>query len=270
MNMIKKDRFNEIKNEVEASIDVLFDLAKKNETNINDFYLFLANAKYEKTYENTIVNPYVFSNQDYILDSDRLKFLVDFLKINYNFQNDTSNDNLYNLNIELMLYSHIWESKNLIKKLKHLSNLINGITYDWNLEIPRANKGEYLRETIRSYYEKCNEFCNIIKKGYHSQIRNAFAHSDFVFELNDLEIILCNYSKKDKEIEKISYNDFTVRFCYSFLLNLYLLEKINQEKSNMKGEYEFTFPEISLTQKVGRLFYEKEFNQFKGFFIPKI
>jgi hypothetical protein len=43
------------------------------------------------------------------------------------------------------------QEKNLIKKLKHLSNLINGIPYDWNLEIPRTNKGEYLRETIKSF-----------------------------------------------------------------------------------------------------------------------
>jgi hypothetical protein len=265
--MIKKERFDEIKIEVETSINELFELANKNETNKNDFYLFLGNAKYEKKYENTDVKPYVFSNQDYILDSDRLKFLVDFLNINYNFQNDTSNDNIYNLNIELMLYSHIWESKNLIKKLKHLSNLINGIPYDWNLEIPRTNKGEYLRETIKSFNHNCKDFHNIIKKGYHSQIRNAFAHSDFVFEFNDSEIILLNYSNKDYEIEKISYNDFTERLCYSFWLNLCLLDKINKEKNDMKGEYQFTFPELSLTQKVGRLSYEREFNQFKGCFV---
>ena len=267
MNMIKKDRFNEIKIEVETSINELFELAKENETNKNDFYLFLANAMYEKKYENANVKQYIFSNQDYILDSDRLKFLVEFLNINYNFQNDTYNDYTYNLNIELMLYAHIWESKYLIKKLKHLSNLINGIPYDWNLEIPRANKGEYLRETIKSFNQNCNEFHNIIKKGYHSQIRNAYAHSDFVFEFNDPEIILLNYSNKDYEIEKISYNNFSEKFCYSFWLNLCLLDKINKEENNMKGEYEFTFPELSLTQKFGSLSYEKEFNQFKGYFV---
>ena len=137
--MIREKEFRTINFEVLNAIEEAFDFGKKNEKDKNDFYLFLCNAG---KVENTEMNPYVIDyNIDNLIDNDRLYFLEQYLKSHYSFPFASYNtsDSKVSLTMEMMMYTHIWESKNFLKQLKKLRDLCDGKEYSWTSKIPDSN-----------------------------------------------------------------------------------------------------------------------------------
>jgi len=74
-------------------------------------------------------------------------------------------------------------------------------------------------------------------KGFHSSLRNAFAHSDYYFKYNRKEIELTNYSGKGWELKSITFADWRKRFAYSALLSHYLLNNLYERRIDVIKEF---------------------------------
>ncbi|WOC50960.1 hypothetical protein BPO_0313 [Bergeyella porcorum] len=231
--MITKERFTEIKNEVEVELKNTFDELEINCP--NELKAFLARGEYNDKYMNSkyLKNhvPYVISNnKDIFKDMDRIEFLSNFLNNFYSFDNASSlNDDKYRMHIELMLYCHIWESKNFLKQISRLAILVDKNCYEWDVKSPTNSKFKYIRDNIKKHFnKKQNSLSHIIDKGYHSSLRNAFAHSDYSFNLynGNKKINLNNYGGKKWEMREISFDEWSERFVYSFLLTYLFFKEI--------------------------------------------
>lgn len=222
--MITKEKFVEIRNEVSAAIEEAFDRAAK--CGINGYSLFLVLAEYQASLEGTNMSPYIIEYQiDKYKDYSRQKFLVDFLNKYYSFPDKQTTDEDYKLTLELLVYSHIWESKPFLKSLKRLTELVVGNDYLWNVEIPDMGKHDFIRTSIRDELKKANcKLEDVITKGYHSSLRNAFAHSDYSIDSRSKIIHLDNYKGENWALENISFDDWSIRFIYSFLISYCLGE----------------------------------------------
>ena len=68
-------------------------------------------------------------------DTNRLTFLCDFLNKYYSFNmNENIEFDFYRINIETMIYTHIWESKPFLKNLYRLTSLLKGEEYKWKVK----------------------------------------------------------------------------------------------------------------------------------------
>lgn len=238
--MIKENNFAAIDTDIINAIDsTLNDLRT---TNQSDYVLFLADAEYKKEYggEKSKLNPYVINNMtDIYKDSSRLSFLSDFLTAFYSFSASQSktDDHEQRLHMELMVYTHIWEAKPFLKKLYRLAHLNNEEQYIWKVNIPDNSKHTFIRDDIRKTFEDNNNpLFQIIKYGFHTSLRNAFAHSEYYFDpiKSNRRIILDNYKGNNSwELKEISFNDWSKRFVYSALLSFHLYSLSHKHRINL-------------------------------------
>ncbi len=167
--------------------------------------------------------------------------MTDILNTFYTFQeNEVIDENEQRIHMELMVYTHIWESKPFLKKLFRVAKAAKGEIYNWKVSVPEMGKHDFIRNDIRKTLEDCN--CNlseIIKKGFHTSLRNAFAHSEYYFDkvLNDKKIHLDNYKGNNWELREISFHDWSIRFIYSALLSYHLYDCINKCRKNLVVDF---------------------------------
>lgn len=237
--MISRIDFATIDAEIKKAIDdTLNDLKASNQ---NDYALFLADGEYSKDLEKNVLNlnPNVIDNRmDRYKDSSRLSFLSQFLSTFYAFPSSqtSTDDSEQRLHMELMVYAHTWEAKPFLKKMYRLAHLWNGEQYVWNVQIPDMGKHDFIRNDIRQIFEdKGNPLFQIIKNGFHTSLRNAFAHSEYSFDTmnNNRRIILDNYNGAAWELQEISFDDWSKRFVYSALLSYHLLDLTHKHRTNL-------------------------------------
>lgn len=237
--MITRTEFAAIDTEIKKSIDdTLNDLRAANQ---NDYALFLADGEYRKEYENAAsgFNPNVIDyRMDRYKDASRLTFLSEFLSTFYAFPStqNATDDNQQRLHMELMVYSHIWEAKPFLKKLYRLAHLNNGEQYVWDVNIPDMGKHEFIRNDIRKTFEdKGNNLFQIIKNGFHTSLRNAFAHAEYFFDTmnGNKRIILDNYNGEPWELQEVTFDDWSKRFVYSALLSYHLLSLTHKYRTEL-------------------------------------
>jgi hypothetical protein len=240
--MINKTEFAVIDAEVKKAIsDTLENIKTKSPGN---YVLFLADGEYKAEY-NTPQNqfsPFVIDNRmDFYKDENRLQFLSQFLNSYYTFVPPQTNtdDAQYRLHIELMAYTHIWESKPFLKKLHRFAHLDNLEEYNWDVVVPEIGnpgKHEFIRDDIRTTFQNNgNPMYEVIKKGYHSSLRNAFAHSEYAFDTinGNTRIWLDNYKGKNWELQEISFDEWSKRFVYSALLSFYLFTLSHHSRTSL-------------------------------------
>jgi hypothetical protein len=271
--MITRDEYVNLDSEIKQSIETTFDYLIKN--HLPDFILFLADAELDTTSKksNLKINPYAIEDGvDDFKDETRLVFLSQFLTNYYSFpysQKFIDNDQ-YRLQLELMIYCHIWESKPFLKKLRRIASLINGESYLWEVEIPPTTKYEFIRDNIRLIIkDQNNNLSEIIFKGFHSTLRNAFAHSEYSFDTmnNHNRINLYNYSGKNWDINHISFDDWSKRFLYSVLLSYHLMRITDSYKKEIiektgKDTFEINYPSQSKKMRNQKIIYSKKNNSF--------
>lgn len=239
--MITKARFGEINNEVKGAIESSFDALKR--ISQNNYITFLADGEFRKEHntDTSTQNPYVIDYQiDHYKDETRLKFLTQFLSLFYSFPTEQLevDDNEQRIHMELMIYSHMWEAKPLLKRLYRLAHLINGEDYNWDVAIPDMGKHTFIREDIRSLFlAKADHIGEVIKKGFHTSLRNAFAHSEYVIDTRNLRLILDNYNGASWELRNVPFNDWSERFVYSALLSFYLLDYTYKRRQSLVDEF---------------------------------
>jgi hypothetical protein len=100
------------------------------------------------------------------------------------------------------------------------------------------SKHNYIREVIRDTLEaKGLKIATVISNGFHTSLRNAFAHSEYNF--NDLNkfIHLDTYKGGTWDIDKISYDNWTKRFAYSALLSYHFLNVRARRRMALPNDY---------------------------------
>jgi len=239
-SMITAANFALINTEIQENINEVFDSIRINRT--EDYILFLADAEYKAKYENNSqgLSPFVIDNrEDKYQDETRLNFLVQFLQNFYLFPENQDVDNSeIRLNMEMMIYSHVWEAKPFLKKLFRLAHISNNEPYQWDVSVPPMGKHDFIRQQIRDIFRANNfQIAEVIRSGFHTSLRNAFAHSEYAFDNQNGRIWLDNYGGQAWELRDISFDDWSRRFCYSVLLNYHLLNITHQRRTNINTEF---------------------------------
>lgn len=264
--MIRREEFIKLRHEVEEAVTEAFQFAKTHEKNPNDYILFLARSDYKETTDPDF-NPWHYDNslQEFV-DRHRVDFLLTYLNQQYNFQTVNSADSKFTLTLELMIYSHLWESKHNLANFKKLADLIDSKPYDWSVKVPEDSKYKFVKNNIRDVFERHNlKIFTIFKDCYKSQLRNAFSHSLYNFGLNGHNIVMENFNAKDYIIETMPFDEWTRIFLKSTLLQNYYHNKFNEEIENLEvgKEYEVIM-EYGTEKAIGIISYNKTLKRFNG------
>lgn len=272
--MITKTRFDQIHEEVRLAVEELFDHVK--ECNEDKYVLFLADAEYKPTYHGTRLSPYVISNmEDYYKEAARLEFSQYFLNNNYglgpNLQKTT--DNPTKMNIELMVYCHIWESNKFLKQLFRLLEIGNNKSYPWHVDkIPEYGKHNFIRQQIRDGFQKLGlKIADVMSKGFRTSLRNSFVHGEFDINDTTLEMTLHTYKRpriiQTHELDKINADQWTEFFIYSAMLNYLLITEKDKRKRNIaaelgKDEFLVLHPRTQRGVGTRKIYYDSSRNNF--------
>lgn len=95
---------------------------------------------------------------------------------------------------------------------------------DWNYEFP-DDRRVFIDDLISRYKAQNLELGKVIEFAFHTSLRNAFAHSDFVVEKGT--IWLDTYkSDRPWDIQSIEIEDWTLKFVISsFLDHIFFIKK---------------------------------------------
>lgn len=250
--------------EVKRAVKDAFELAKTNQID-NSYYLFLSIAQKVNSFGIAGHNPYAVDyRMDGYNDELRLNTLLEYVNHNYTLKGANTIDTGFTISVELMIYTHMWESKPVLKQLKRLVNLIDSEPYDWDVEVPDMGKHLFIRNEIRDKLSnKGLHLAEIISNGFHSQLRNAFAHSDYALEMDTPKIELLNFSQTSWQMRSITFDEWTERFCYTFLLSFYLHNTFQEERQTLaSGNYNVKLKDINGIDQDGILTYTQNVNRF--------
>lgn len=271
--MIQRTDFAAIDAEIVNSIEN--SLQNVRQLSTEEYVLFLADGEYRKEYDtpNSKYNPNLIDYRvDRYKDETRLKFLSDFLSLFYAFPSSqqSTDDKEQRLHMELMIYTHTWEAKPFLKKLYRLAHLNNGEQYEWKVEIPDMGKHDFIRNNIRQVFQnRGSNMSEVIRKGFHTSLRNAFAHSEYSFDTmnGNRRIWLDNYGGAAWELQEISFDDWSKRFVYSALLSYHLLSLTHKHRVALvdtlgTDTFEIKQPNKQQSFNTVSIKYRKEHNAF--------
>lgn len=237
--------------EVIDVVDNLLDKVKR--VSFSDYVLLLSRAGYQMENENTFLSPFVIqSNLELIQDESRRRFLHTYLnqytyclKENIFYEEEMTE---YNINMQLMLYSHVWESRCLLMTLKRIVGILSGKGYIWKIPFERPqrkdnkkmipiNKGKFIREEIIEPLIRIdNKLYAFLTSIYNSTIRNGYFHSMYQIDMNKGDIDVLN-SDSYKIETSISFFDWEAIFCKSVLFSYHLINKITERLNHFTIDY---------------------------------
>ena len=230
------DKFQSIENEVIGIIKDSF--CKAIEESTSDFILLLARGGYNELLERSSIDlsPFVIDDRtDFLVDLTRKKFFVKYINdyvsrlVNNKYMSNEEEE--FEITIQLMIYSHIWESHLFLNQLERLAMIQLGKGYNWisQLNNSETRKGAFIKNNIINRFERSdNNMAELIKRCYSNNLRNDFAHSTYY--ISDRKIT-SNGSYLFSG-PTINFEEWEERFVYSMLLsyqiNDMLLEYRNQ------------------------------------------
>lgn len=228
--MFQQANLEKIKSRMEKAVSELYETAIQNQKNSNDIVLFYSNAHLGQAVPGVCGKFMVGPGIEGIDDYPRVQFLIDYLQSGNESiiqpswsQEEIEKHKKYTINLELMIYTHLWEAERSLKTLKQLANLIQGKAYQWEIDIPWMTKHDFIRNEIKQVFLDHNlDIGKLIQESYHSQLRNAFAHGNYTFHESN-HIKLNNYRGESWELKAISLDDWEDRFLKSALLHYEIL-----------------------------------------------
>ena len=205
-------------------------------SNPENYILFLINGEFNEILNQRKDLGYIPYTIDYRIDdyndTNRLTFLCDFLNKYYSFNmNENIEFDFYRINIETMIYTHIWESKPFLKNLYRLTSLLKGEEYKWKVKdelfYVRAN---FLQDHIITPLSNiAYPISLIVTKGYERGLRNAFVHNDYSIDKERITY----FNDRGKTIEerylKMNISDWIICFVYFFSFS-YWFSKIKMDR----------------------------------------
>jgi hypothetical protein len=149
----------------------------------------------------------------------------------------------YDINIQLMIFSHIWESHLFLNQLVRLVEIQLEMGYDWKtkLDYPKRDvnrkecnqshirKGPYIENSIIKRFEKSDSnMAELIKYCYLKDLRDDFAHSTYYIEENTIisngSELFCGPS--------ITIEEWEGKFVTSMLLSYHLNDMLLEYRNN--------------------------------------
>lgn len=154
----------------------------------------------------------------------------------------------FNINIQLMIYSHVWESHRLLMNLKRIASILSGSGYAWRISFERTkkkssdkmipiNKGKMIKEEnlapLCSFDEKIGAFISGL---YDSTIRNGYAHSLYQIHMDEGKTRFLK-SESYSEEKVVDFFDWKQTFFYSVLLSYHLTKSIMDRQNSFMEDY---------------------------------
>lgn len=128
---------------------------------------------------------------------------------------------------EMKVYQEIWENVYFLRILTQVVRVANGERYDWTLDMYNlgTNKSNHVRDKIIEKLDVCPKFKKAMQIAYHSQIRNAIAHSQY--HLIQGGIWFDNYKKeRPGYVQAIGFVDWERIYIYSYFILRGLLHNL--------------------------------------------
>lgn len=207
----------EIYSEVVDAIDEAIDLLAKKD--YLSFILLIGRADVEPLVKEVSGSECVIDYQlDRYHDITRESFYIRYLNRNYiNEGFDYSGESgIDDLSIEMMVYTHLWESTYFLKTIYRFAYALSGYGYAWNSFVPDHRRYEFIKErVIEPLVSHGYKLGGVLQRAYKSTIRNAFAHSLYTVDVDKREVYLRPTSSPS---ETLSFEAFQKCFLYSVLL----------------------------------------------------
>ena len=227
------DRFIKLEIEIKGVIRESFEKAIKKST--ADFVLLMARGGYHKHLDRPDIDltPFVLEDrEDFLMDLTRKRFFVRYLNNYVDRLNNritlNSEELEYEMNIQMMIYCHIWESHLFLNQLERLALIQQGKEYLWKSEAPFNSKTNFVKHKIIDRFLKTDEnMVNLIVKCYSDDLRNAFAHSTYFINGNRIQ------ANKDAIYvgPSISFEEWDDMFVRSVLLSYHLNDMLQEIKN---------------------------------------
>ncbi len=267
--MITKLEFFKIRAEIQNSLRTAFDLAKRKSSD-SDYILFLANAQFVEE-KPSQWSPYSLDNREDMLEDDsRYDFFLQFMRVFYSFPKwrPRVKDDKLRMNLELMIYSHLWESKSFLKQLSRLAKLTNQKGYDWYAKIPEMTKWKFILSIRDTFELEGLSLSNVIKNGFHTSLRNAFAHSQYSINMEAKLVHLYTFKGDASwDIPHISFDEWSKRFVYSTILSYELTAFWMDRRRKIvddfgTNKFEIIFPISKSKSAVRKISYNEAHDMF--------
>ena len=220
----------EVIREVKETVNEVFNRA--NEASPDGFVAYIAGGDYYEVFENTKLLPYVLEDvSEFRKDLSRQNFYVDYLNLKYrrdgfNYDGEKGVDFL---TVELMIYSHLWQSNYFLKHLVRLSHLACGKEYHWKLDVLDNIRNVINDEVIEPLLKNNIKIGRLIKQNYYPVFRDSFAHSLYGIDEQARKINL--YSKR--ATGPVTFEEFQKKFLYSVFLSHFLFDSYRENQKLM-------------------------------------
>jgi len=233
--MLSQEKFLNIRNITISSIHETLNHLYLNCS--EDYVLFLAGGEYDELIANSKncikekISPYCIDGfwMDSYNDGTRLQFLCEFLNRYYNFNDNQLEDNIYRINIEFLIYTHIWESNPFLKQFYRVVHLYTGHEYEWNLKLKSFGKSNFIEKNLISLSKKTP--IAFVNEYYNRDLRNSIAHSDYHLDAKDKKIGY--YPNNSRVTRVISFDEWNLYFVHSCLFSYYLTKIISERRKDI-------------------------------------
>lgn len=207
----------EILFEVVAAIDEAINAMA--EIDYNAFILFIGRADVDPHVRSISKTECVIDYQlDRYYDETREAFYLRYLNRNYGKDGFSylGESGIDDLSIEMMIYTHLWDSLYFLKSIYRIAYALSGNGYSWNPKIPEKGKYSFLKEQVIAPLVLIGyRLGTVLEKGYKSNIRNAFAHALYTV---DVERRLIYLRPTTSPHETLTFEEFQHCFLYSTIL----------------------------------------------------
>jgi len=265
---------NEVSSAIDEALEALYRVSQPN------FCLLIARAGALPMLENIGKSRYVVDDaMDSYHDETRQQFYLNYLNANYRkgVLDYTEKDGLDKLYIEMMIYSHLWDSQRFLKDIYRIASMIAGKPYDWELDLEDGISYKAMQEEIiMPLKTKGLRLGEIIDSSYSSHIRNSFAHSLFDIDTHSRKIQLRSKHIKNSADSLLSFDVFQDKFLHSIFLcycltNIIERNRLEAAKANTAITDIFLTPDGRKMQLFGELIESKgkQYPRFHGAFIKE-
>lgn len=194
---------------------------------------------------------------DTIYDQTRSHFYLRYLRRNYSkdgfaYDGDAGIDDMH---IELMIYSHLWDSSDFIKSLMRMASIVSGSGYIWQPQIDWQHKDVFMDKWIISPLKASGlKIGDLVEKYYDPSVRNAFAHSLYFIDEDQRRITV----RPRKGTKTLTFDEFQSLFLHSVILmnlmeNAIAFNHNEAAKLNTAITETFTTPDGAHVQVFGKL-----------------
>ena len=140
-----KEIFYEVIDAIDEAINAMA------EKDYNAFILLIGRADVEPLIKKLTGTEYVIDYQrDRYYDETREAFYLRYLNRNYRkdgFDYSTA-AGIDDLSIEMMIYTHLWDSLYFLKSIYRIAYALSGNGYAWNPKIPEKGKYNFIKDDV--------------------------------------------------------------------------------------------------------------------------